>query len=222
MSLFANLGFKLLAITVALMLWGVSHSTSHRERGFDLPIELTGVPEDLVVTDQSTDTVNIRVRGSSGSLRRLLGGDLVYRVDLSGAKLGVTDHAVEAEDLNLPRGTQIVSRSPAGIEFTLSKRGRRAIPLKVDLTGTPAAGFKVAGIELEPARVWVSGPRSEVLRLAEVLTEAIEVNDLRAPLEKTVRPLLVGRHLWLEGDPEVKVRVRIEPEEPPPAEEGNG
>lgn len=222
MSLFKNLGFKLLALAVALMLWGVSHSTSTRERGFDLPLELTGVPEDLVVTDQSSDAVNIRVRGSSASLRRLLDGDLVYRVDLSGAKLGVTDHAVEAEDLNLPRGTQIVSRSPAGIEFTLSRRGRRAIPLKVDLSGTPAKGFKVAGVELDPARVWVSGPRSEVLRLSEVLTETIEVDGVRAPIEKTVRPSLVGRYLWLEGEPEVKVRVRIEPEEPAQAEEVNG
>ena len=216
MSLFSNLGLKLLAVAVAFMLWSVSHTTTVVERGFDLPIAAESVPEELVVTDQSTDTVNVRVRGSRAAMRRLLEGDLFYEVDLGGAKLGVTAHEVETQDLSLPRGLQVVSRSPARIDFTLARRGRRSVALKADIEGAPAEGFKLDGIEIEPARIWISGPRSEVLRLAEVMTETIEVDGLDAPFETQVRPALVGRNLWLENDRDVTVRVKISPEEPPP------
>ena len=222
MNLFKNMGFKLLAVAVAFMLWGVSHSTSSVEQGFDLPVALSGVPDNLVVTDQTSGAVNIRVRGSRAALRRLPVGDLFYEVDLSGTQLGVTSHVVETETLDLPRGLQVVSRSPAGIEFTAARRGRRAVPLKADLAGEVAEGFVLEGVEIEPPRVWVSGPRSEVLRLGEILTETVEVDGLQAPVERTVRPSLVGRHLWLENDQDITVRVRIRPEvsETPEASEG--
>lgn len=223
MNIFKNLGYKLLAVGVAFMLWGVSHSTSSAEQGFDLPVVLSGVPDDLVITDQTSDTVNIRLRGSRAALRRLPVGDLSYEVDLSGAQLGVTSHVVETETLDLPRGLQVVSRSPAGIEFTAVRLGRRAIPLKADLVGEVAEGFVLEGVELDPPRVWVSGPRSEVLRLGEILTETIQVDALQASVERTVRPSLVGRHLWLEKDQDIKVRVRIHPASEEPSEgEGTG
>lgn len=222
MSLLNNLGLKLLAVAVAFMLWSVSHTTTLVERGFDLPVAVEGVPEELVVTGQSTDTVNVRVRGSRAAMRRLLEGDLLYDVDLAGARLGVTAHEVETQDLRLPRGLQVVSRSPAGIDFTLARRGRRSVALKADIVGTPAEGFKLDGIEIEPARIWISGPRSEVLRLGEVMTETIEVNGLDAPFETQVRPSVVGRNLWLENDRDVTVRVTISPAEVPETGEETG
>ncbi len=209
---FKNLGFKLLALIAAFLLWGVSHSTSSIERGFDLPVALEGVPDDLVVTQQTTDTVNVRVRGSRAALRRLSVGDLEYGVDLSGAQKGVTAHAVETQELELPRGLQVVSRSPAGIEFTLTQRGRKAVLLRPDLAGDPAPGFVIEGVELEPARIWITGARSEVLRLGEVMTETIDVSGADAPVERSVKPALVGRHIWLESDEPITVRVQVMPE----------
>ncbi|MCP5059529.1 MAG: hypothetical protein GY937_22730 [bacterium] len=216
MRIFKNLGFKLMALIAAFLLWGLSHSTSSIERGFDLPVALVGVPDKLVVTEQSTDTVNVRVRGSRAALRRLSVGDMVYGVDLSGAQRGVTAHTVETQELELPRGLQVVSRSPGGIEFTLTQRGRKAVPLRPDVAGDPAPGFAIEGVQVEPARIWITGARSEVLRLAEVMTETIDVNGLDAPLERSVKPALVGRHVWVEKEQDVTVRVQVAPiaEEP--------
>ena len=78
--LFRNFGYKLLAAGVALLLWGVSHGTKPIERGFDVPMALRDVPDDLVVTDQSTDAVNIRVKGSQAALRSLTVADIQYVV----------------------------------------------------------------------------------------------------------------------------------------------
>ena len=173
--LFGNLGYKLLAAGVALLLWGVSHGTNPIERGFDVGLALQGVPDNLVVTDQSADAVNIRVEGSRAALRSLSVADIEYVVDLSGAKAGVTEHEVDAESVTLPRGADIVSRSPSSIDFTLEPRGTKAVKVRPDLAGEPAPGFAVAAVQVEPQRVRITGPRREVLRLTEVVTETIDL-----------------------------------------------
>ena len=209
--LFGNFGYKLLAAGVALLLWGVSHGTKPIERGFDVPTALQGVPESLVVTDQSTDAVNIRVKGSQAALRSFSVADIEYVVDLSGAKPGVTKHEVDAESVKLPRGAQIVSRSPSSIDFTLEPRGTKAVKVRADLAGEPAPGFVVAAVQVSPLRVRITGARREVLRLSEVVTETIDVAGVDETLEREVRPLLAGPHVRFEDENPIKVRIEVVP-----------
>ena len=95
--------------------------------------------------------------------------------------------------------------------------------VRVDIDGEPAPGFMLGEVVVEPARLRISGARSEVLRLSEVLTETIDVADARETLEKKVRAMPGGLHVWLDGDEAVTVRIEILPVpvpvlEPPPPE----
>lgn len=209
--LFNNPGYKLLAAGVALLLWGVSHGTNPIERGFDVGLTLQGVPEDLVVTGQSSDAVNIRVEGSRAALRSLSVADVEYVVDLSGARAGVTRHEVDAESVERPRGAQIVSRSPASIDFTLERRGTKAVTVREDLAGEPAEGFEVAAVQVTPPRVWITGPEREVRRLREVVTETVDLTGIDESFERDVRPLLVGSHLTLREESPITIRVEVNP-----------
>ena len=217
-----NLHYKVLALMAAFGLWGVSHSTSSVERGFDIPVVPGNVPEELVITGQSTDAVNIRVRGTNAALRRLSVAELEYPVDLAGSRPGTAEREVELAVMNLPRGAQIVSRSPASLEFTLERKSTRAVKLRPDLDGEPAPGFVVGEVVVEPPRVRISGARSEVLRLSEVLTETIDVTGANAPLERKVHALPGGLHVWLDGTEEVSVRIEIVPEPAPAPEAPKG
>lgn len=215
--MFSNLRYKVVALLAALMLWGVSHSTSSVERGFDIPVVPGNVPEDLVITGQSTDAVNIRVRATNAALRRLSVAELSYAVDLAGARAGTTEREVELAAMSLPRGAQIVSRSPASLEFTLERKSTRAVKVRADIDGEPAPGFVVDEVVIDPPRLRIAGARSEVLRLSEVLTETIDVTGANAPLERKVKAAPGGLHVWLDGPTEVTVRVAIVPEPPPEA-----
>ena len=46
------------------------------------------MPEDIVITDQSATEVNVRVMGSRAALRRFSTLDVLYPVEISGAKPG--------------------------------------------------------------------------------------------------------------------------------------
>ena len=210
---FQNLGTKLLALAGALLLWGVAHGESPIDVGFDVPVVPSGVPPRLVVVDQSSDAVNVRIQGTRAALRRLSVGELQYTVDLSGAKPGKTRHDVDTARLKLPRGTKIVSRSPASLEFTLERKATKAVKVRPDLDGQPAPGFKLGTPEVDPPRVRITGARSEVLRLSEVLTETIDVGGADAPIVRKVKPSLLGRHVWLEGDGDIQVRIPVLPVE---------
>jgi YbbR domain-containing protein len=219
--LFHNLRYKLLALGVALLLWSVSHTTTSIERGFDIPVAIHGLPEDLVVTSQSSDAVNIRVRASRAALRALSAEAIDYPVDLGGARAGLAEIEVDTTRIDLPRGVEIVSRSPLNLDFTLERRGTKSVRVRPDLEGVPATGYKLGEVSVEPARVRITGARSEVLRLSEVLTETIDVTGAQAPIERKVRVSLRGRNVWIDDGGDITVRVDVAPEEPP-AEEKTG
>lgn len=218
MRRFGNLGYQLLAVVIALFLWVVARGSSSVERGFDIPVVLQGVPDDLVVVGQGADVVNVRVIGTRAALRNFDPQRLEYPLDLSTSKPGQAAFEVDLTRFDLPRGARVVSRSPSRIDLSFDRRVAKDLRVKPDLEGSPAKGYRIASVKAEPPRVRVMGARSEMLRLAEVATETIDVSGATAPIEKEVRVSAGPGHVWADAPGIVKVRVVVEaePPEPPP------
>ncbi len=217
-----NLRYGVLASVVSLILWSIAHGSSSVERGYDIPVVCHDLPDTLVITDQSDREINIRVLGSRVALRNLSPSKMEYVVDVSGAKVGRTVHEVDVSRLDPPRGVRIVSRSPAQIDARFEARGHKTVRIRADLEGEPAEGFVLTSVELDPPRVRLTGARSRVLRLSEVVTETIDVGGLEAPVERQVKLSLGSDHVWMEDDEPVRVRIGIEPAERPKGEGGEG
>lgn len=205
-------GLLLLAVVIAFVLWTVAHGTSPIEVVFDIPIEVRGLDEELVVVDQSVDAVNIRLAGSRAALNNISPGRLSYSVDIAGSKAGEAEHEVNLTRLELPLGARPVSHSPSRLRFLLEERGRKSVSVRVDLEGQPAPGFQVESVTVEPKRVWLTGARSQVLRLSEVLTQPMDISGLTENSEREVSLFLTGGNVWLEEDARVKVVVAVKPE----------
>ena len=212
MRIFSNLNYKVLAIVIALFLWLVARGSSSVERGFDIPVVLQGVPDDLVVVDQGADVVNVRLLGSRSALRNFNPERLEYPLEISEAKPGQADFEVDLSRFDLPRGARVVSRSPSRIELSLERRIGKTVKVKPDLEGQPAEGFRVAEIAIDPPRVRIAGARSEVLRLSEVATETIDIAGANGPVEREVRISAGPGHVWAESPRTVKVKVVVEAE----------
>ncbi len=206
-----NIWYGLVALAIATILWGMAHGTSFIERGVDVPVVFTGIPDHLVITDQSNDVVNVRVLGSRAALRNLSPTKMEYRVDVSGGRPGVADYEVDISRINLPRGARIVSRSPSRLEVKFERRGKKAVKIRADLEGAPAEGFELKEVVVEPPRVWLVGARGDVLRLNEVVTETIDITDIDQSEVREVRLSLGNGHVWMEEQRPVAVRIEIEP-----------
>jgi len=213
MRRFGNLGYRLLAVVIALFLWVVARGSSSIERGFDIPVVLHGVPDDLVVVDQGADVVNVRLLGTRAALRNVDPQRLEYPLDVSTSKPGQAAFEVDLTRFDLPRGARIVSRSPSRIELNFDRRISKTLRVRPDVEGQPADGYRVASVTSDPPRVRLAGARMELLRMADVGTETIDVSGATAPIEKEVRVTTGPGHVWADTPRTVRVRVAVEAEE---------
>jgi YbbR domain-containing protein len=203
-------GVLILALAIAAFLWGIAHGSSSVERGFDIPVELYGLSDTLVVTDQSVDAVNVRVMGSRAALGNVAQDKFRYSIDVSGGKPGVAVYDVDVSRVELPRGARFVSHSPSRVQVRFEKRGRKAVEVRADIEGEPAAGFHLASVRVQPTKVWLAGARSQVMRLDEVGTETINLAGLKADEVREVSLRLGTGTVWMEEKAPVKVELRIE------------
>jgi YbbR domain-containing protein len=212
-----------LALAIAIFLWGIASGTTDAERGFDIPVELHKLNESLVVIDQSVDEINVRVMGSRAALRNVSPDSFMYEIDISGGKPGVAVYDVDVSRIDLPRGARFVSHSPSRVQVRFEKRGRKSVEVRPDLEGELAPGHHLVSVDVRPSKVWLAGARSQVMRLDEVGTETINLAGLTADTEMEVRiNLRGGSTVWMEKQEPVKVHIRIEPDVlPEPQEEEN-
>jgi YbbR domain-containing protein len=209
----------LLALVIAIFLWGVAQGSTDVRYSFDIPVEIHGVDESLVVTEQSAVEVNVGVQGSRAALRNLDGSRIKYKIDVSNVKPGVGEFEVDLASIELPRRARFVSHSPSRIQVRLENRGRKEVSVKADIQGQPAEGFALTEVRVVPDRVWLAGARSHVMRVADVQTEPIDVSGLRASNEVQARLVLGGATtVWAEDGKPVTVQIVVEPIQPPEPE----
>jgi YbbR domain-containing protein len=215
----ANLrpGALVLALVIAVILWGLAHGASSIERAYDVPIELQSISEDLVVTDQTPKHINVRIMGSQAALRNVASGNLRYPIDVSGSNPGDADFEVDVSQIDLPRGARIVSRSPSRIFIHFEPRGRKAVGIRVDTSGELPDGYILERVEVMPSHVWLTGARGHVLRLREVVTEPIDLSAVdaksleNAKEEREVSLLLGAGTVRMEKQESVRVVLHIVP-----------
>ncbi len=201
-----------LALAISVFIWGVAQGTSSIQQSFDVDVELVGVEESLVVTEQSADSINVRLRGSRAALRNLSVEQLKYRVDARGGKPGVAVYEVDVESIPHPTGTSFVGYAPSQLEVRFEKRGHKTVPVRAETEGSPAPGFHLAGVVLVPDKIKLEGARRQVLRMKEVVTEKIDIAGLTEDAEREVRLVLGGGPVWPEDDAPIRVLIRIEPD----------
>ena len=69
MWIFDHLLYKIVALLIACVLWASAQGVTDAEQSFDIPIQVEGVPEELVVVEESAHEINLRVMGSRAALR---------------------------------------------------------------------------------------------------------------------------------------------------------
>ncbi len=200
----------LLALAISIFVWGVAQGSTDIRSSFDIPVEIHGVEESLVVTDQSADEVNVGVMGSRAALNNLDSSRLTYEIDVSKVKPGVAEFEVELASIELPRRARFVSHSPSRIQIRLERRSRKEVSVVADIEGEPAEGFALAEVRVVPDRVWLAGAKSHVMRVAEVQTEPIDVSNLSESQERQARLILGGGTVWAEEDKPVTVLIVVE------------
>jgi len=206
-----HLGLKLLSVGLALLLWMTVSGEETVERGLRVPLELQQVPAGLELTGDIPTTVDVRVRGASGTLSRMSAGDVVAVIDLRSAREGRRLFPLTPEQMRVPFGVEVVQVTPSAVAMAFERSAARQVPVVPAVDGHPAPGFVVGANRADPKTVEVVGPESAVKNVSEVLTEPVSVAGARAPVTQTVLLGLLDSSLRLKNTRSATVTVQIVP-----------
>ena len=194
-----NLGLKLLSLLLGITLWYAVAREQGAEFVFTIPLELRDVPEGMEIVEESVQQVDVRLRGPSEILRGLTPQDLSVGVDLSDAGPGERVAYLTPDDVKVPFGARVMRVTPASVGITLDDRLERTVPVIPRVSGAPAEGFELAGIELSPQAITIVGPASQIRGIEQVTTAPVSAEGLRQPYSRSVR---------LELDPLVRLEQK--------------
>ena len=207
---FRDLGLKVFAIALAVLLWLTVAGDPIAERGMYIPLEFENLPDSMEILGGAPETVEVRLRGSSAVLRRLDVGDVAAIIDLGSERPGNRLFDMAAGRVRAPLGVEITQVIPSTVSLTLEVEGSpRMVPVVPVIDGEPAPGFVVGRVVAEPATVAVVGPLSQLRQLTEAMTEPLDVTNASVPIEETVTVGVADPSLRLETPRATRVTVEI-------------
>jgi len=208
---FRHFGLKLLSLGLAVLLWTAVSGEETVERGLRVPLELQQFPSGLEIQGEPPSTVDVRVRGASGSLSRVSAGDIVAVLDLRAARAGQRLFHVTPEQVRAPFGVEVVQVTPPTVALVFENSATRQVPVVPAVDGQPAPGYLVGRVESDPPMVDVLGPESAVKRATQALTEPVSVEGARGRIRESVTIGLLDPALRLKNPRAAMVTVQVLP-----------
>ena len=204
-----NLPLKLISLAFAIVLWFFVMGERRHEVSHIVPITYKGVPDGLIIANQVPGSAEVAISGPRALLSHLAVGDMAIVVNLAGVEAGVTSFKRLEESLQIPAGLTVTRISPAYVDVKLERIRDKQVPVRVVLSGEPAAGFRVRHVRVVPPRVTISGAESELKTVSEVVTEGIDLAGVRESFAQTVSLSHSRPFTSLKTQRTVEVQVQI-------------
>jgi hypothetical protein len=205
-----NLGLKLTALVMALLVYLHVYTERPARMMFSFPIQITDLDSTLSIAGPAPAAVTAEMRGTGKQLIRLRLGEPVLKVSLAGVGRGHFERAIATEDLpvNFSEGLSVERMAgPRMLELQIDRKLRRHVPVAARVQGVPAEGAEVAGdVLVDPAFVVVVGPESEVAKIDSVKLAPVRIDSRRDTLRARAMPQSLPE--WCSTDPAV-VTVRV-------------
>jgi YbbR domain-containing protein len=211
---FRNLGLKFLSTLVACLLWLIVAGERVVERVMRAPVEFQNLPAGLELVGIPPDTVEVRLRGSSGALSRMASGDMAAVIDLATARPGRRLFHIGQNQVTVPYGIEIVQVGPSTLMMEFEMSAIRQVKVEPAIEGRPAPGYDVTKVTSDPAMVEVAGPESALKRLQAAITEPVSVTDQTRSVREVVTIGVPDSSLRLRSPQTAVVTVTISPRQP--------
>jgi YbbR domain-containing protein len=178
-----------------------------------VPVTIESVGAPPMGYEPSTPTVNpeeVVVSGSEDLVSRV--SVAVASVDLTGVVSDVRQSypLVARDDAGFIVEGVTLDPSSVDIEVKVEqKRFSRLVVVSPSLQGTPAAGYNVTAVEVEPASVTLLGPLELLSVTSFVVTSDIDITGATSDITRIVNIVGVPSGVSISGSNAVTVRVSI-------------
>lgn len=180
---------KIVALAIGVMLWVVVHLDVDSNTSTATPaLRNTTISNVMVqaVYDEAQfgivsiepSEVTVTLKGDDSKIRELNPSNFKIIADLTKLSAGTYELPVTTET-PLPKGVSL-EIVPKTVKVTMEEKKMKEIPVQIDVTGKPAAGYRAGQPIVNPGRVYFSAPASKldnaVAAKAEVNIEGAKAN----------------------------------------------
>jgi hypothetical protein len=181
--LFENLGLKLAALLLALVVYLNVYTDRPADMIVSFPIELEGLADSLAIAGPVPAVLQAELRGTGKQLLRLRLTEPPVKISLVGVQPGRFVRALKVEDLPMIPSEGIeVERlvGPSALQVPIDRRLVRHLPIAARVNGFPAQGYVWSGeVITQPATLEVSGPARAFVGLDSVRLRPVAIGGKR-------------------------------------------
>lgn len=176
--LLGNIGLKISAVVLAVILWLFVVSKGQTEIAVNAPIEYVNVPAGIEIAKRGAKSAEVTIKTHESLAKNIKQENLKVVMDLSRAKKGEGIFPLRRDDVNLPFGATVTRIEPATVKIAFEETVSKTVAVKPAVAGNPEHGYYVRSIEVKPRDVVVEGAKSEVRKVGFIKTETIDITGM--------------------------------------------
>ena len=205
-----NLGWKLMSVLVAILLWLAVVGDPALITTVSVPLEFRNLPKDLEISSEVPERLRLEIRGPSGKLGADMTASTAAIIDLKPVdQAGERTFSIQAANVSLPTGVTLYRAIPSQVRLTFERRVARLVPVRVRYSNEPPQGYAVERQEVRPDHLTVLGPESRVLRIDAVETDPIDLASITLEGSFRVHAYVSDPQVRFDASNVVAVRVYL-------------
>ena len=217
-----NLGFKLIALLLALLLWFDVRTEKVTVIDYPVPVTLSIVGDEMTITNDPPAEVEVSFSGTGRDLLRLDKESLSILKDVQGGENDTLVINLDLQDVQRPADLNVtpIGISPGTIQVVTDRYVEKTVPLRAE--GLPVAedGYQVVDVTVEPTRVALRGVTAEVRGIASLSLDLEQLSRGPGPFDERLAIAIPDSLKTVTVSPDsVRIQGDVIPVEEPPAEE---
>ena len=205
--LFDNLGMKIAAVLLSVVLWFYVTSRGQSEIPLDVPVELKNIPVGLEIVNNSYKKVSLYIKGQERIIRTVKPSDVRVALDLSKTKSGENIFYLHGDDIQLPHGITVTNINPSSLKIITEKTISKTVRVIAVVTGEVQRGSRIQSVEADPSMITAKGISSEMKNIKSIKTEPLDVTGLAESVVQDLKIETKGKNIRPNPD---TVRVTVE------------
>lgn len=150
-------------------------------RNVPVAVETSAVPSGLEIDDPVLSDEEVQVRGPASIVEQV--DRAVAFVSISASEVDFNEPvdlvAVDVEGQPVDAGRVEIEPKTVSVQVDVrATETNKSVPVRPDISGTPAPGFALESLSVEPSLVTLSGLPDVLAGISEVLTQALSIDGV--------------------------------------------
>ncbi len=202
---------KGVSLVIATMLWYFVAGEDTVDKNVMVPIEIINLPRDLVISNQFKKEIELTVSGPRSVIQDMANKGLTRQINLSDAIPGTKVVQNSLDSIKVPNGITVLRIQPSSIILSLDKLIQKQFQVMPVTTGDVASGFVLEKMQMNPDEITITGPETLLSFADALLTDIIDINDMKESRQIQVPLDLEPNIVDLIGETSVTADIVIRP-----------